>query len=215
MTFHAQTCLPTGRSILLYYRAGVDPSDNWVDPVTNTLHPIDGESLWDTLLSGGKRPLKREWVPTTATSILYDTRSAGGNSIWKLITNETQGWRFHSNGSEFRDPHNPCLGPELAYDCVDAYGTFGRHSCYACSPEQPCLFDVLRDPGETTNLATSMPTMVTHMHNRLRDFADPYVPELSPGELACYNCSFDAQAHWHGYVGPGCIKNTVTDGASA
>ena len=119
--------------------AGVDASDNWEDPATKVVHPIDGESLWATLLSGGKTPLKREWVPTTKTSILHDTRARGGSTIWKLITNETRGWRFHPNGTEYVDPHNTCLGPELAFDCVDAYGSFGRHSCYACSPEQPCL----------------------------------------------------------------------------
>ena len=185
--------------------AGVDASDDWEDPVTKIVHQIDGESLWASLISGGKQPLKREWLPTTETSILHDTRARGGSNIWKLITNETRGWRFYPNGTEYVDPHNACLGPELAYDCVDAYGSFGRRSCYACSPEQPCLYDVLRDPEETSNLASANPVVVAQMLKKLESFAEPYVPTLSAAELACYNCSFDGQTQWHGYMGPSCI----------
>ena len=162
-----------------------------MDPASKLVHPIDGENLWPTLVSGGRVPLKRSWVPTTAQSILLDTRAGGGSSMWKLITNETQGWRFHPNGSEFVDTHNPCLGPELGFNCIDAYGTFGRQACYACSPAHPCLYDVLRDPAETNNLAPTMPALVAKMQRKLGTFA-AYVPTLSAAELACYNCSFVA-----------------------
>ena len=129
--------------------------------------------------------------------------------LWKLITNETRGWRFHANGTEYVDPHNKCLGPELVFDCVDAYGSFGRHSCYACSPEQPCLYDVLQDEGETSNVASTNPAVVAEMKTMLESFATPYVPALSAAELACYNCSFDVQKQWHGFVGPNCIAATM------
>ena len=63
---------------------------------------------------------------------------------------------------------------------------------------------VLADPGETKNLAKSMPAVAASMKKTLDTFL-PYVPALTPGNLACYNCSFDANAMWQGYPGPMCI----------
>ena len=80
-------------------------------------------------------------------------------------------------------------------------------SCVVCSDDQPCLFDVLADPGETKNLAKQMPALATSMKKTLDSYL-PYVPALSPQNLACYNCSFDRTAMWQGYPGPGCIKKT-------
>ena len=65
-------------------------------------------------------------------------------------------------------------------------------------------FDVLADPGETKNLAMSMPALAASMKNTLDSYL-PYVPALSPANLACYNCSFDKNLMWKGYPGPGCI----------
>jgi hypothetical protein len=125
--------------------------------------------------------------------------------MWKLIVNETQGWRFHPNGSEYADVHNPCVGSQLAYNCIDEYGSFGRLACYACTPELPCLYDVLRDPSETDNMAQAMPVLVHAMQQQLAALAQPYVPSMPAAALACYNCSFDPKVLWGGYVGPGCL----------
>ena len=73
-----------------------------------------------------------------------------------------------------------------------------------CSDDQPCLFDVLADEGETQNLAKKIPALATSMKATLDSYL-PYVPALSPANLACYNCSFDRVVKWQGYPGPGCI----------
>ena len=235
--------------------AGVDSSDNWFDPTTNTTHPIDGVNLWPALISGGITALPRKWLPTTAMSILLDARSlaapasrrppgtaershntshgaasAGGGAdvdivtggagvsdvngghMWKLIVNETQGWRFHPNGTEYPDPYNPCLSPDLgrAYNCIDAYGSFGRLACYACSPQHPCLYDVLQDPSETNNVAVSNPEVVAQMANMLAQFQRPYAPPLPATALACFNCSFQPEVLWRGFIGPPCIRKHNT-----
>ena len=133
--------------------------------------------------------------------------------MWKLIVNETQGWRFHPNGTEYRDPYNRCLSPDLglAYNCNDAYGSFGRLACYACSPQHPCLYDVLQDPSETHNVAASNPKVVAQMANVLSQFQRPYAPPLPAAALACYNCSFQPEVLWRGFIGPACIhKLNVT-----
>jgi hypothetical protein len=61
-----------------------------------------------------------------------------------------------------------------------------------------------QDPGETNNLARKMPALAESMKKTLDGFL-PYVPALTPGNLACYNCSFDVAEMWQGYPGPGCI----------
>jgi hypothetical protein len=67
-----------------------------------------------------------------------------------------------------------------------------------------CVSLVSQDPGETKNLAKAMPALAASMRTTL-DTYQPYVPVLTPSNLACYNCSFNASVMWQGYPGPGCI----------
>jgi hypothetical protein len=46
--------------------AGVVAKDDWIDPNTNITHPIDGVDVWPTLISNGRTPVARQWLPTTA-----------------------------------------------------------------------------------------------------------------------------------------------------
>lgn len=129
--------------------------------------------------------------------------------MWKLVTLETQSVRFHPNGSSYADPHNPCLSATTVFDCADSWGENGgggRQSCHVCTPEAPCLFDVIADPGETTNVAKTNQDLVAELAAELATFK-PYVltMTLTPDNLACYNCSFSAAQKWHNYTGPGCI----------
>ena len=57
---------------------------------------------------------------------------------------------------------------------------------------------------ETKNLAKTMPAIAKSMKATLDTYL-PYVPALTPANLACYNCSFDVKTMWQGYPGPGCI----------
>ena len=165
---------------------------------------------WPNILSGKPQP---RTLPTTHKSLLHDD---GQGHMWKLINgNETRADRFHANGSVYEDPFHECLPGHvngsygLQFDCINSLGQGGgggRMSCVVCSDEQPCLFDVLADPGETKNVAKSMPTVAASMKKTLDTFL-PYVPALTPGNLACYNCSFDANAMWQGYPGPMCIAS--------
>ena len=43
-------------------------------------------------------------------------------------------------------------------------------ACVVCSDDKPCLFDVLADPGETTNLAKQMPALAASMKTTLDTF---------------------------------------------
>ena len=135
--------------------------------------------------------------------------------MWKLINgNETRADRFHANGSVYEDPFNLCLPGKingsnygLQFDCLNSLGQRGgggRVSCVVCSDKDPCLFDVIADPGETQNRAKELPALAASMKHTLDGFV-PYVPSLTPGNLDCYNCSFNRTTMWQGYPGPGCI----------
>ena len=192
--------------------AGVDPSDDWVDPNTNLTHPIDGVNVFPALV-GASGASTREWLPTTHKSILWDQTSAAGGHMWKLIQgNETQAKRFNKDGSTYDDPHNACLQPRVdLFDCVNSVGQHGgggRRSCVVCTNERPCLFDVAQDESETRNLANDprYASVVHTMKAKLATFAKPYVPlALTQQNLACYNCSFKPDVLWGNFSGPGCI----------
>jgi len=186
------------------YLAGVDASDNYVD-VNGTVHPIDGVNLWPVLVSGAK--VDRNWLPTTPQSILH---TDGQGHMWKLITLETQAVRFRENGTNYVDPFNKCLSATTVFDCVDSLGENGgggRQSCHVCTPQSPCLYDVLADPRETNNVAKGNPSIVAMMATELAKHQNPIVFEmdLTPDNLACYNCSFVPDVKWFNYTGPPCI----------
>ena len=196
--------------------AGVDPRDDWRDPATGITHPLDGVDVMPALLDADGAAATREWLPTTHKSLLWD-QSATSGRMWKLIQgNETQAKRFHENGSTYNDPHNPCLLPVWnQFDCTNSVGQGGgggRQSCVVCTDAQPCLFDVLADEGETTNVARQpeFASVVRTMQAKLATYATPYVPRtLTPNNLACYNCSFDPDVLWRNFTGPGCIAKTA------
>ena len=77
--------------------AGVDPRDDWRDPLTGLTHALDGVNVMPALLSDSAPT--REWLPTTHKSLLWDQTATSGK-MWKLIQgNETKAKRFHENGS--------------------------------------------------------------------------------------------------------------------
>lgn len=202
--------------------AGVDPTDDWVDPVTKATHPIDGVDMWDAIFQGpdGVTSPVREWLPTSERSLLWND---GKGHMWKLVTGgrwasnntiddsgEYKSNRFHRNGTQYMDPFNPCLPNELS----SVSGTV-RHgsltvppSCVVCSKAAPCVFDVLADPRETSNVARGNPDLVGQMKAKLATFNDPYIPsQLTPENLACYNCTASNSqgiGKWGNFLGPCC-----------
>jgi len=187
--------------------AGVDPTDDWVDG-NGTAHPIDGVDVWPALM-GGSNATGRPWLPTTERSLLWDD---GAGHMYKLITSENQANRFHENGSQYMDPFNGCLDvPDTAGPAITADRVGVPPSCTVCTPEKPCLFDVLADPTERANLATTLPTVAATMAAKLATYV-PYVPSLTPANLACYICEPSSTAApklwWQNFSGPCCIAKS-------
>ena len=204
MLLHITDWYPTFAAL-----AGVDPADDWLDPATNLTHPIDGINIWPSLTDPASNPGPRGWLPTTERSIHWDD---GRGHMWKLIIDEKKANRFHANGSQYLDTAHPCLnssrggngGYTPTFD-----GVAVPPSCTVCSVTSPCLFDVRADPSEYNNLAEAMPTIVTVMVAKLASYI-PYVPDMTPGNLACYTCppasgaTGRPQLWWQGFSGPCC-----------
>jgi len=89
------------------------------------------------------------------------------------------------------------------------------NGCIVCSPEKPCLFEVISDPSETTNLAAANPDIVAKMAQTLETFK-PYVPTLTPDNLACYDCGDGPRAppvlFWQNFSGPCCVRKSAKGG---
>ena len=69
--------------------------------------------------------------------------------------------------------------------------------------------DVRADETESKNLAQANGALVATMAARLKSYV-PYVPELSPANLACYECGNTSDAPpklwWQGFSGPCCVR---------
>eukprot|EP01079_Euglenida_sp_SAG-EU17-18_P012162 gene12162-2218_t len=128
---------------------GVDPADDWKDPSTGIVHPIDGLNVWPAILAGSNANTSsvRQWLPTTEDSILYDDRQG---HMWKLIVTEHKANRFHSNGSQDSAIAQLNRTPPLP----DSPAVEVPPSCAVCSQAKPCLYDVISDPFETSNVAS-------------------------------------------------------------
>lgn len=187
--------------------AGVDPADDWVDPVTNITHGIDGVDIWQSLMSGTSASTGRAYLPTTERSLLWDDDNG---HMYKLITSEFLANRFTKNGSQYMDTDLPCLSNATSLAGVHARAADGLavpKSCVVCSPAEPCLFDVLNDPSETKNLAKVLPAILSTMVTKLATFQF-YVPALSPANLACYTCGDHPPSRWwQNFSGPCCVPN--------
>ena len=118
----------------------MDPTDDYTDPSTNAVHPIDGVDVWTALAAGtdGVTDPVREWLPTTERSLLWND---GKGHMWKLITSgrwlqsgtfeltgEFLANRFHRNGTQYMDQDNTC-SPATAD--ATAHGT--RASTLSCT----------------------------------------------------------------------------------
>ena len=202
--------------------AGVDPADDWTDPETKLTHGIDGVDIWPSLMGTGK--LERDFLPTTCRSILWDTstaaqRTGSARKMWKLILLERRANRFHLNGSQYLDTSLPCVnttdGPPEPVGNDSSTNVPWGNGCIVCNPENPCLFEVISDPSETTNLAAANPNIVKTMADKLETFK-PYVPTLTPNNLACYDCGDGPRAppilFWQNFSGPCCVKKTAQGG---
>ena len=197
--FHIADYYPTIAKL-----AGVDPTDTVV--YNGTARPIDGRDMWP-VLTGQAADLGREWLPTTNQSLVW-------NSRWKLITaapathwyTQETGW-LSNNRTAW-----PCRARGLPGRNISTQGIW---DCMVCSDAEPCLFDIIADPEERTDVAKQHPDIVTRMQAQmpLVNF-NTYTDEaLLPEEEPLFDCLSAADSRkdwWGGYLGPCCVpKGTM------
>ena len=173
--------------------------------------------FWPLLLNSSNPatatpPQLHVYMPVTEDSIVWHGR-------WKLITSAALGGAYWFGGGG-KGPNNtvipanatewPCVPPlRKLQGAASALGTAGG-SCQVCSPQKPCLFDLVTDESERVNLAEQYPNMVLQLSQQLATAnANRYVDgTMAAEELAKYDCAPAAGPYprtwWGNFTGPCC-----------
>jgi len=175
--------------------AGGDPSDDV--EIEGELRSIDGVDVWP-LLTGANKTQPRPMTPTTEVSII--------SLPFKLIVGAGQSNYYDKNGTQLPSTPNdlPCLSGAAPAPSGPGVDPIINGKCAVCNATLPCLFDIVNDPTETKNLATSHPDVVERLKEALS--YKPYVTgKMSKDELKPYT-QVDPNKHWKGFEGPCYIK---------
>ena len=125
--------------------AGVDPTDQ--KAAVAKLPPVDSIDMWP-LISGQNSTFPRLDIPAS-----YLTLISGDYKIL-LVTVMQAGWT---------GPHYPnCTNPAGGIFTVEKCGDSG------------CLYNIINDPEERTNLADKMPDILKDMQNKLAKYQETY-----------------------------------------
>lgn len=161
--------------------AGIDPTD-YVAQVAG-LPPIDSLNVWD-LVTGVNSTSPRVEIPFSPTAFI------SGQYKLLLGPNDQATWPGpqYPNSSSVNSPVYP--GPTLA--CKNG-----------------CLFDVLNDPTETTDIAAQHPEIVTQMTTRLNTLAKGFYSNndtnfnyFCPKNITMPCACWAALNIYDGYFGP-------------
>eukprot|EP00937_MAST-01D_sp_MAST-1D-sp2_P002952 g2952.t1 len=193
--------------------AGVHAAD--AAELGGAVHDIDGVDVWP-LLTGANATQPRAATPTTETSITDTSEFAASGKWWKLITLAGQSNYYYENQTAMPNNKSECLAgrqPDPAQPGrTDALVT----GCPVCNETRPCLFDILADPHEATNVAAAHPDVVARLAPLLKQYEKYYVPgHLALPQLARYQ-AIDKK-RWGGFKGP-CFERknaTVAAGVAA
>ena len=105
----------------------------------------------------------RRFTPTTEVGIIEATPA----HFWKLLTLSGQSVFYTPNNTQSAGS-DPCLAssqprPRQPGRGAAFTGNVQRQGCPVCNITLPCLYDLLTDPGETTNVATQHPDVVRRL----------------------------------------------------
>ena len=205
--------------------AGASPVDTPV--IDGKPRPIDGVNVWPLLTGATLSQPRAITVVTEVSAIEVAQGTAGGwrggggdgPRLWKLIVLAGQS-NTNTMAGEQLNGTRPCLGgrqpdppqPGRTDPIVNgpAYDEHS-HACAVCNATVPCLFDVLSDPGETTNVAAQHRDVVARLSAAIAAAnAAVYTNgTLDDEALAAYERVAPSQ-HWGGFLGPCYVKTPST-----
>lgn len=165
------------------------------------------------LLTGATTVQPRPLTVITEVSAIEAEPAAGASpaKLWKLITLAGQSNRYTPSGRQIggtmpclaaRQPDPPQPGRTDPIVNGPAHDERTR-ACPVCNATHPCLYDVLRDPEERTNLAQTHVHVVQRLAAAIAEAnAAVYVNASLPAAvLSRYYQKLDP-AHWGGFAGP-------------
>lgn len=178
--------------------AGVDPS-NPVD-FNGTIHDIDGVNVWP-MLTGVNTTQPRLLTPTTEVGIIEATPER----FWKLIVLAGQSVYYTQNNTQTAGT-DPCLAASQPPPAQPGRGSsfvYGNgQGCPVCNISQPCLYDVLADPSETTNVAVQHPDVVARLLPPLAESNQQYVTGHLPAAVLAKDYVAVHPKEWGDFFGP-------------
>ena len=209
--------------------AGASPVDSPV--IGGAGRPIDGADVWP-LLTGKTTSQPRAVTVVTEVSAIEvvddeedtsaDVEGGGGGEgqrrFWKLIVLAGQSNTYTKAGEQLNGTM-PCLAarqpdppqPGRTDPIVNGPAHDEGHACAVCNASFPCLFDVLSDAQETTNVAARHPDIVARLAKAIAAANAAVLTNgsLGDGALAAYT-KVD-ETYWGGFDGPCYLKKNATD----
>ena len=91
-----------------------------------------------------------------------------------------------------------------------------KGDCVVCNATRPCLYELLADPSETTNVADAHPEVVAALSAALAAASTYYVSGTLPArQLHADYVAINATTEWAGFMGPCYVRRDETRGAAA
>ena len=192
--------------------AGVDPTNDVYFPLKNgtqVLRSIDSVNVWP-LLTGANLTQPRAITPITEASIIHVVRSpvSGVVHFYKLITKAGNSVYYDAATSAQIAANDTCLAksqgdPAEPGRTDPILNCIKGPCCAVCNATMPCVYDLLADPREASNVAVAHPEVIALLAPILAASNDHYVSgHLDPSLLARDYVAVNTSTEWGSFVGP-------------
>jgi hypothetical protein len=141
--------------------AGADPTDDAFfsdNKGGGGVHGVDSVDVWPMLV-GTNLTQPRSTTPTTEASVV---EASSPTTWWKLITLAGQSNYYDENNTR-TDGADPCLAARQPDPPMPGRTDSLVAGCPVCNATQPCLYELLADPQERSNVASAHPDVVARL----------------------------------------------------
>lgn len=175
--------------------ANVSSADNVL--IDGAVHGIDGVDVWDMLV-GTNATQPRAITPTSETGAIL---TLSDTEWYKLITLAGKSNYYYPNQTKYNPPQE-CLASAQKDPSEPGRTDAIVNGCPVCNETLPCLYALLDDLYETTNVANAHPDVVTELAAAIKRFEKYYVSGHLPPDILKAKYKKFPDKHWGGYKGP-------------